>query len=88
MALEKALSKIWYTRCSVPTPVGLAVQLGFLQEAFAKQGVTLESLRDDPDPAIRNSHFDHHLAYSFRHGGNVPPIRAVRKSPGSGRWVS
>lgn len=76
MALEKAISKIWYTRCSVPTPVGLAVQLGFLQEAFAKHGVTLESLRDDPDPAIRNSHFNHHLAYSFRHGGNVPPIRA------------
>ena len=76
MARKNAISEVWYTRCSVPTPVGLAVQLGFLQEAFAKEGVTLKSLRDDPDPAIRNSHFDHHLAYSFRHGGNVPPIRA------------
>src|SRR6187551_3856983 len=76
MAGKNAISEIWYTRCGVPTPVGLAVQLGFLQEAFAKEGVTLKSLRDDPDPVIRNSHFDHHLAYSFRHGGNVPPIRA------------
>lgn len=76
MPVDNALSRVWYTRCSVPTPVGLAVQLGFLQAAFAEAGVALESLRDDPDPAIRNSHFSHHLAYSFRHGGNVPPIRA------------
>lgn len=76
MTVKNAISEIWYTRCAVPTPVGLAVQLGFLQEAFAKEGVTLKSIRDDPDPVIRKSHFDHHLAYSFRHGGNVPPIRA------------
>jgi ABC-type nitrate/sulfonate/bicarbonate transport system substrate-binding protein len=76
MPSPSALSEIWYTRCPVPTPVGLAVQLGFLDEAFAEQGISLNSIRDHHDPAIRSSHFDHHLRYSFRHGGNVPPIRA------------
>ena len=73
---KNALSEIWYTRCPVPTPVGLAVQLGYLDEAFGREGITLNSIIDSPDRAIRSSHFDHHLAYSFRHGGNVPPIRA------------
>jgi ABC-type nitrate/sulfonate/bicarbonate transport system substrate-binding protein len=52
------------------------VQLGLLDEAFAKEGVKLKSIIDSKDRAIRSSHFDHHLNYSFRHGGNVPPIRA------------
>jgi ABC-type nitrate/sulfonate/bicarbonate transport system substrate-binding protein len=73
---KNAISEIWYTRCPVPTPVGLAVQLGYLDEAFGREGIALKSIIDSPDRAIRSSHFDHHLAYSFRHGGNVPPIRA------------
>lgn len=76
MTLKNEISEIWYTRCPVPTPVGLAVQLGYLDETFAKEGIALKSIIDSKDRAIRSSHFDHHLAYSFRHGGNVPPIRA------------
>ncbi|SMF21861.1 ABC-type nitrate/sulfonate/bicarbonate transport system, substrate-binding protein [Xaviernesmea oryzae] len=76
MTLRNTISQIWYTRCPVPTPVGLATQLGLLDEAFAKEGITLNSIIDSKDRAIRSSHFDHHLQYSFRHGGNVPPIRA------------
>lgn len=82
MTVNNSVSEIWYTRCPVPTPVGLAVQLGFFDEAFAAEGVTLNSIVDSQDRAVRTSHFDHHLAYSFRHGGNVPPIRA--KSEGAG----
>lgn len=73
---KNSISEIWYTRCPVPTPVGLSAQLGFLDEAFAAEGVTLKSIIDSPDRAIRQSHFEHTLDYSFRHGGNVPPIRA------------
>ena len=76
MTIKNTISEVWYTRCPVPTPVGLAVQLGLLDEAFAKEGVKLNSIIDSKDRAIRSSHFDHHLDYSFRHGGNVPPIRA------------
>jgi ABC-type nitrate/sulfonate/bicarbonate transport system substrate-binding protein len=70
------ISEVWYTRCPVPTPVGLAAQLGYLDEGFRKDGVTLKSIIDSPDRNIRQSHFDHTLDWSFRHGGNVPPIRA------------
>lgn len=73
---SNAISEIWYTRCPVPTPVGLAAQLGYLDEAFRKEGVTLKSIIVSPDRDIRQSHFNHTLDWSFRHGGNVPPIRA------------
>ncbi|WP_028747535.1 ABC transporter substrate-binding protein [Rhizobium mesoamericanum] len=73
---SNAISEIWYTRCPVPTPVGLAAQLGYLEENFRKDGVTLKSIIDSPDRNIRQSHFNHTLDWSFRHGGNVPPIRA------------
>ncbi|MCX5493699.1 ABC transporter substrate-binding protein [Kaistia dalseonensis] len=67
---------VWYTRCPVPTPLGLAAQLGWLEETFQHHGVTLKSIIDSPDRSVRESHFDHHLSWSFRQGGNVPPIRA------------
>jgi ABC-type nitrate/sulfonate/bicarbonate transport system substrate-binding protein len=70
------LSEIWYTRCPVPTPVGLADQLGWLSEAFANEGIALKSIIDSPNRDIRQSHFNHTLDWSFRHGGNIPPIRA------------
>ncbi|WP_412066849.1 ABC transporter substrate-binding protein [Rhizobium sp. SYY.PMSO] len=73
---SNAISEIWYTRCPVPTPVGLAAQLGYLEDAFRTEGVTLKSIIDSPDRNIRQSHFNHTLDWSFRHGGNVPPIRA------------
>ena len=76
MTLRNTISQIWYTRCPVPTPVGLATQLGLLDETFAKEGITLNSIIDSKDRTVRSSHFNHHLDYSFRHGGNVPPIRA------------
>lgn len=82
MTIQNSLSQIWYTRCPVPTPVGLATQLGLLEATFADEGIQLRSIIDDPDPRIRSSHFDHHLPFSFRHGGNVPPIRA--RSDGAG----
>jgi ABC-type nitrate/sulfonate/bicarbonate transport system substrate-binding protein len=70
------ISEIWYTRCPVPTPVGLAAQLGYLDETFRKEGIELKSIIDSPNRDIRQSHFNHTLDWSFRHGGNVPPIRA------------
>lgn len=65
---------VWYTRCPVPTPLGLAVQFGWVDEAFARHGIPIRSIADSPDPEIRRSHFDHRLDWSFRQGGNVPPI--------------
>lgn len=67
---------VWYTRCPVPTTLGLAVQLGWVEEAFARHGVAMRSIADSADPKVRESHFTHHLDFSFRQGGNVPPIAA------------
>lgn len=68
--------KLWYTRCPVPSPLGIAARLGWLAEAFAEDGIAIESIIDSKDRSVRESHFDHHLAWSFRQGGNIPPIWA------------
>ena len=72
----KPLESIWYTRCPVPTPLGIAVQHGWIREEFARRGITVRALQETIDPELRESHYDHHLANSFRQGGNVPAIWA------------
>ncbi|MFP3517132.1 ABC transporter substrate-binding protein [Pseudomonas sp. SIMBA_077] len=67
---------IWYTRCPVPTTSGIAQHKHWLQNEFARHGITLDSIRASEDRAVRESHFRHSLVGSFREGGNVPPIWA------------
>lgn len=67
---------LWYTRCPVPSPLGLAVQLGWLDEAFQKAGVAVQSVLDSPQQSVRGSHFSHHLPWSVRQGGNIPALWA------------
>jgi len=68
------LNRIWYTRCPVPTASGIAIHHGWLDAEFAPDGIAVSSLRASPDRAVRESHFDHRQADSFRQGGNAPPI--------------
>ncbi len=70
---------LWYTRCSIPTPLGLGAQLGWYQEEFAADGITIKSLQESNDPAEQASHFEHSLPHSFRLGGSVPAIWAKAK---------
>jgi ABC-type nitrate/sulfonate/bicarbonate transport system substrate-binding protein len=70
------IDTLWYTRCPVPTPLGIASQRGWVEEEFKKDGITVRTLQDEADPALRESHFDHRLANSFRQGGNIPAIWA------------
>jgi len=74
--LSSAPTKVWYTRCPAPTPLSIAAQLGWVDQAFSRHGIDVTSIRDSADPKIRQSHFDHHLDWSFRQGGNIPPIWA------------
>jgi ABC-type nitrate/sulfonate/bicarbonate transport system substrate-binding protein len=67
---------LWYTRCGVPTPAGIAIQLGWIEEEFASDGIKIESIRDSVDRDVRQSHFDHTVQDSFRQGGSVPAIWA------------
>lgn len=67
---------LWYTRCPVPTPLGIAVQLGWFADEFGPEGIALNSIQESTDPKAIESHFDHNLPASFRQGGNIPAIWA------------
>ncbi len=75
MTINK-LDTLWYTRCSVPTAVGIAVQLGWFETNFARDGIAIKSIRDSDDRSVRESHFDHNQKHSLRQGGSIPPIWA------------
>jgi ABC-type nitrate/sulfonate/bicarbonate transport system substrate-binding protein len=70
------LDTLWYTRCPVPTGLGIAIQQGWLEDAFRTQGTKVSSLLESNDFATRESHFSHTLQNSVRHGGNIPAISA------------
>jgi ABC-type nitrate/sulfonate/bicarbonate transport system substrate-binding protein len=74
--MSKHLDTLWYTRCPVPTGLGIALQHGWLEEAFAARSTRIGSLRESDDQAVRESHFDHSLQNSVRHGGNIPAVWA------------
>lgn len=70
------LDTLWYTRCPVPTPLGIAAQQGLIEEEFRADGIQVRTLQDETDPVKRDSHYDHTLENSFRQGGNIPAIWA------------
>jgi ABC-type nitrate/sulfonate/bicarbonate transport system substrate-binding protein len=73
-APTRTVSELWYTRCPVPTASSIAIAQGWLDDEFAPDGITVASLRASASTAVRESHFDHTQADSFRQGGNIPPI--------------
>ena len=74
--MSNSLDTLWYTRCPVPTGLGIALQKGWLEESFRSQCTNVQSLRESNDKAVRESHFDHTLQNSVRHGGNIPALWA------------
>ncbi|BET26984.1 ABC-type nitrate/sulfonate/bicarbonate transport system substrate-binding protein [Limnobacter thiooxidans] len=76
MTDRNQVDTLWYTRCPVPTPLGLASRLGWFNQEFGDDGITIKTLQDTGDASTRESHYDHHLPHSFRQGGNVPAIWA------------
>ncbi|KRC80257.1 ABC transporter substrate-binding protein [Sphingomonas sp. Root241] len=74
--MANSLDTLWYTRCPVPTGLGIAIQQGWLEDAFKVQGTKVESILESNDFATRESHFSHKVRNSVRHGGNIPAISA------------
>lgn len=74
--LSDNIQSIWYTRCPVPTPLGIAAHLGWLDDEFARDGITVRSLQETQHAALRASHVDHTLDNSFRQGGSIPALWA------------
>ncbi|MDE1180863.1 ABC transporter substrate-binding protein [Paraburkholderia sp.] len=70
------MSRLWYTRCPAPTPFGITVQKGWLQDEFAADDIEVKALQDADEPLIRRSHFTHSQPWSLRQGGNIPALWA------------
>lgn len=77
--MSKRPDTLWYTRCSIPTPLGIGAQLGLYRDEFLPDSIVIKSLQESRDPAEQASHFEHTLPHSFRLGGAVPPIWARAK---------
>jgi ABC-type nitrate/sulfonate/bicarbonate transport system substrate-binding protein len=74
------LSELWHARCPVPTPLSLAIQLGWIEDALRQTGnVQLRSLPETDDPTEAVQYHESPLPHSFRHGGSVPAIWARAK---------
>jgi ABC-type nitrate/sulfonate/bicarbonate transport system substrate-binding protein len=70
------IQRLWYTRCPAPTPFGVAIQQGRLQEEFVNDGFDVKALQDATDPLVRQSHYTHSQPNSLRQGGNIPALWA------------
>jgi len=70
-----APKELWFTRCPVPTATGLAYNLGWLQDEFLRDGVTIRTLQESGTQYGRH-HYDHRLPTLIREGGNILAIAA------------
>lgn len=70
------LEQLWFTRCPVPTSVGIAADLGWFEREFSPDGIAVRSLQDSGEDVPRQDHFAHGLAGLIREGGNVPALWA------------
>jgi ABC-type nitrate/sulfonate/bicarbonate transport system substrate-binding protein len=74
---DRPIREIWHARCPVPTPLNLAVQLGWVQQALQHDGeVLLRSLPETSDPVEPTLYHESTQPNSFRQGGSVPAIWA------------
>jgi ABC-type nitrate/sulfonate/bicarbonate transport system substrate-binding protein len=72
---SSASESLWYTRSPVPTPLGIAVHLGWLNGELSADGVAIRSLHES-GRHDRSSLSDHTLEMSFRQGGSIPAMWA------------
>ncbi len=69
------LKDIWFTRCPVPTATGLAYKLGWLEDEFAKDGISVATIQDAPK-ALARHHYDHEIPSLIREGGSLLALAA------------
>lgn len=69
-----APKEIWFTRCPVPTATGLAYKLGWLDQEFAKEKISVKTLQDNRQ--YGRHHYDHDLNTLVREGGNILALAA------------
>ncbi|CAG0979293.1 2'-hydroxybiphenyl-2-sulfinate desulfinase [Myxococcaceae bacterium] len=72
---KHGVDTIWFTRCPVPTATGLAYKLGWLDEEFKPDGISIKTLQEVGGELARH-HYDHQLDTLIREGGNLLAIPA------------
>jgi ABC-type nitrate/sulfonate/bicarbonate transport system substrate-binding protein len=71
------LHELYYARCPVPTPLAIAMQLGWVDEAmYQLAGIEVKSLFESINPADLPQHFEINHTNAFRQGGSIPMIWA------------
>ncbi|EIQ01681.1 ABC-type nitrate/sulfonate/bicarbonate transport system, periplasmic component [Opitutaceae bacterium TAV1] len=75
-APRAALVDTLYTLCPVLVASNIAVELGWLDEEFARAGARAIYLRSLPSSGSWEAHFNHDSPSLFRDGGNSPAIHA------------
>jgi ABC-type nitrate/sulfonate/bicarbonate transport system substrate-binding protein len=76
-ATVTALPELWYARCPVPTPLSLAIQLGWIDQVLLEYGgIQLKSLPEIGEDPLLTRYHESPLPNSFRHGGSVPALWA------------
>ncbi len=71
------LHEVFYARAPFPTPVAIAVQLGWIQDAMRHlSGIEVRSLNETTNPADLPHHFEIDHLNAFRQGGSIPVIWA------------
>ncbi len=71
------LHEVFYARAPFPTPVAIAIQLGWIQDAMRHlAGVEVRSLHETTNPADLPHHFEIDHLNAFRQGGSIPLIWA------------
>ncbi len=74
--MSDLLETLYYTRCAVPTPLGIAARLGWFEEEFAHDGIEVKIVVESENIAAREAHYDHSVANLFRLGGSIPALWA------------
>lgn len=70
---QNAPNEIWSTRCPVPTASGIALKLGWLEQAFAGDGIRVHDARGVPNIRRDLGNLEQVV---FREGGNIPILAA------------
>ena len=58
---DQKVTELWFTRCPVPTATGVAADLGWFDDEFGPDGITVRSLQDVPRSSLSGQHFEHAL---------------------------
>lgn len=74
------LSRMLYARCPIPSPLALAMQLGWIEESvYQLAGVEIQTLFESTNPTDMPRLLERSQVNAFRQGGSAPVIWAKAK---------